>query len=246
VDPGRLDTTPSSLPVRSGPQRIPRPADARHGGLAPWSSNAPSVVTVEDVRHAMRLPRAVRSVTAVAPQVELPSTNPRPAAVLCAVFDEGGQAQVVLTRRSSGLRSHTGEVSFPGGRLDAGEEPLAAALREAHEEVGIEPASVEVIGRLSALSTTLNPAPIYPFVGILPSPPNLRPNPTEVDRAFSVPLAELFDPEVGSEELWPLPDGQMRRIHLFALVGDTVWGATARMLRDLMERVWAARSSFPS
>lgn len=145
---------------------------------------------------------------------------------------------MVLTRRSSGLRSHTGEVSFPGGRLDPGEEPLAAALREAHEEVGIDPGSVEVIGRLTALSTTVHPAPIHPFVGVLRRPPYLRPNPAEVERAFTVSLIELFADDVGSEELWPLAGGGARPVHFFALAADTVWGATARMLRELMERLW--------
>ena len=201
---------------------------------------APGVITVSDVRRAMSIPWTPHPTVARPEGVER-----RPAAVLCAVFDDGGQAEVVLTRRSSGLRSHTGEVSFPGGRLDPGEEPLAAALREAHEEVGIDPATVEVIGRLSPVSTPMNPAPIHPFVGVLPSRPTLRPNPTEVERAFTVPLAELFAPDVGTEELWPLPDGGVRRMHLFALVGDTVWGATARMLRELMERLWAGQLSRP-
>jgi 8-oxo-dGTP pyrophosphatase MutT (NUDIX family) len=153
------------------------------------------------------------------------------------LFDEDGQAQVVLTRRSSGLRSHTHQVSFPGGRIDPGEEPFRAALREAHEEVGIEPAAVELIGRLSSLSTVLNPAPITPYVGALPGRPHLRPNPAEVERAFTVPLAELVDPEVFRVEVWRFPDGSEREMQFFELVGDTVWGATARMLFELLELV---------
>jgi 8-oxo-dGTP pyrophosphatase MutT (NUDIX family) len=153
--------------------------------------------------------------------------------VLCAVFDEDGQAQVVLTRRSSRLRSHTHQVSFPGGRIDPGEEPLAAALREAHEEVGIDPDRVEIIGHLSPLGTVLNPAPIMPFVGVLPGRPALYPNPAEVERAFTVPLVELSDPGVFREEVWELPEGE-RSVMFFELVGDTVWGATARMLFELL------------
>ncbi len=171
--------------------------------------------------------------------VELPSPSRRPAAVLCAVFDAGGHAALVLTRRSSRLRSHTGEVSFPGGRLDAGEAPIAAALREAREEVGIEPASVEVIGQLHSLTTALNPAPITPFVGLLGAAPVLRPNPSEVERAFTVPLSELYLPDVYHDEVWSDPRfGGQRLMHFFQLDGDTVWGATARMLVDMLDRVW--------
>jgi mutator protein MutT len=171
--------------------------------------------------------------------VELPGPSIRPAAVLCAIFDEAGQAQVILTRRSARLRSHTGEVSFPGGRLDPGESPEAAALREAQEEVGIEPDTVDVIGRLSTLSTRRNPSAITPFVGILAGRPQLRPNHAEVDRAFTVPLVELYQPEVYHEELWAGPDGAEWPVTFFDVIGDTVWGATGRMLRELLDLIWA-------
>jgi 8-oxo-dGTP pyrophosphatase MutT (NUDIX family) len=173
------------------------------------------------------------------PTVELPALDGRPAAVLCVLFDERRQAQVVLTRRSSRLRSHTSQVSFPGGRLDEGEAPLAAALREAREEVGLDPATIDVFGRLSTVHILANPAPIVPFVGGLPGRPLLRPNPAEVERAFTVSLAELSDPDVYREEVWTFPDGSDRRMHLFELVGDTVWGATARMLYELLDVVLA-------
>jgi 8-oxo-dGTP pyrophosphatase MutT (NUDIX family) len=190
---------------------------------------------------------------------DIPRHDPRPAAVLCPVFagGPGDQAHLVLTRRSGRLRSHTGEVSFPGGRIDAGETPIACALREAREEVGIDPAGVEVIGRLSVLSTWSNPASIQPFVGILPERPVLWANPAEVERAFTVPVAELFADGVGTEELWPLPAPpppgsaddagrpEERPIYFFAVVGDTVWGATARIIRELLERLWEVLAGIP-
>jgi 8-oxo-dGTP pyrophosphatase MutT (NUDIX family) len=171
------------------------------------------------------------------PQVALPGASRRPAAVLCALFDEEGQGHVVLTRRSSRLRSHTHQVSFPGGRLDRGEDPLAAALREAKEEVGMDPSTVEVIGRLAKLRTALNPAPITPFVAVLPARPDLRPNPAEVERAYTVPLIELTGPDVYRQEIWTFPDGVERPMEFYELIGDTVWGATARMLTDLLDLV---------
>jgi 8-oxo-dGTP pyrophosphatase MutT (NUDIX family) len=138
------------------------------------------------------------------------------------------------------MRSHTGQVSFPGGRLDPGESEIEAALREAKEEVGIDPASVEVIGRLSSLSTITNPSAITPIVGLLPARPFLRPNPSEVARAFTAPVAELFAAGVYHDELWSLPGGAVRPIHFFDLDDETVWGATARMLRELLDRIWRA------
>jgi 8-oxo-dGTP pyrophosphatase MutT (NUDIX family) len=167
----------------------------------------------------------------------LPGRRRRPAAVLCALFDEAGEVQVVLTRRSSRLRSHTSQGSFPGGRLDPGETALGAALREAQEEVGLDPATIEVLGRLATMRTAVNPAPIVPFVGALPGRPELHPNPAEVDRAFTVSLTELTDRDVYREELWTTADGVERPMYFFELIGDTVWGATARMLRELLDLV---------
>jgi 8-oxo-dGTP pyrophosphatase MutT (NUDIX family) len=192
---------------------------------------------VQDVREALAARGDPPAIVDHLPRVALPGPSRRPAAVLCALFDEDGRAHVVLTRRSSRLRSHTHQVSFPGGRIDPGEEPVRAALREAHEEVGIDPAAVELIGRLSSLRTVLNPAPITPYVGVLPGRPDLRPNPAEVERAFTVPLNELIDPEVFRVEVWTFPDGSEQEMQFFELVGDTVWGATARMLFELLEVV---------
>lgn len=219
---------------RGGPQVIPRPALWRP--CPPRLRAAPPAITVADVSAALAARgAAVERPTGEVPAVALPGPPRRPAAVLCALFDEGGQAHVVLTRRSSRLRSHTHQVSFPGGRLDPGEDLLAAALREAQEEVGIEPSDVQVVGRLTPLRTVVNPAPITPFVGVLPGRPTLVPNPAEVERAYTVPLVELLVPGVFRCECWTFPDGTERPMHFFELVGDTVWGATARMLVELLE-----------
>ncbi len=164
--------------------------------------------------------------------------------MLCALFDEDGQAHVVLTRRSSRLRSHTHQVSFPGGRIDAGEDARRAALREAQEEIGIDPATVDVFGRLSPVSTPANPAPITPLVGQLPGRPRLVPNPAEVERAYTVPLRELTGPDVYRQEVWVEAGGRERSMEFFELIGDTVWGATARMLRELLDLVLTCDSDF--
>lgn len=227
-------------PAKGGPQVIPRPARCRRGPGAPWSHPGfvlPERIDVASVRRAFarrgNRPRGTEEV----PGVASPGSDSRSAAVLCALFDDGGQCHVVLTRRSSRLRSHSHQVSFPGGRIDPGESPLQAAIREAGEEVGIDPAGVDVFAQLSRLNTITNPAPITPFVAQLPGRPVLRPNPSEVERAFTVPLLELAHPDVYREELWTFPGGTEREMSFFELPGDTVWGATARMLRELLDVV---------
>lgn len=159
-----------------------------------------------------------------------------PAAVLVVAFEESGEAEVVLTRRSPLLRTHTGEISFPGGRLEPGEAPAAAALREAKEEVGLDPAAVEVLGALAPLSTTSSRTALVPVVGVVDGRPALSPNPAEVARVFTVRLAELMSPPVYHQERWGQGDAS-RVIHFFDLPGETVWGATARVLVDLLGRV---------
>lgn len=157
--------------------------------------------------------------------------------MLAAHFEEDGEARVILTRRAAHLRSHTGEVSFPGGRLDDGEDALAAALREATEEVGLDPAAVDIIGELSPLATVGSRSAITPFVGVLPSRPALTPNPAEVELAFDVALAELMDDGVFREERWQWAGQEDRPMYFFELADDTIWGATARMLYELLELI---------
>jgi 8-oxo-dGTP pyrophosphatase MutT (NUDIX family) len=177
-----------------------------------------------------------------------------PAAVLVPLFEEGGEARVVLTRRAAHLRTHTGEVSFPGGRLDGGESTESGALREAAEEVGLDPWSVEIVGRLTSLATLSSGATITPVVGVLPARPVLAANPHEVERAFDVALADLAAEGVFSEERWIIPGrplltlpfagldagpGVSIPMWFFELEDDTVWGATARMLVELLRLVLA-------
>ncbi|MDA8061156.1 MAG: CoA pyrophosphatase [Actinomycetota bacterium] len=181
--------------------------------------------------------------------VDLPWQDPRPAAVLCALFEEEGLARVVLTRRSGSLRSHAGEVSLPGGRLDPGERALDAALREAREEVGLEPDLVEVLGELRPLSTRSSREAIRPFVGALGRRPELRANADEVDRVFTVALSDLVLPGVHHVEVrGPDAGGHpgistrsdpARTVHFFEISGETIWGATARILADLLDLVLA-------
>jgi 8-oxo-dGTP pyrophosphatase MutT (NUDIX family) len=158
-------------------------------------------------------------------------------AVLVALFEEDGAARVLLTRRATHLRRNQGEVAFPGGRLEPGETPVEAALREAFEEVALDPATVELIGELTPLSTVTRPSGIQPVVGVLPGRPTVRGNPDEVSEVFDVALSDLGDPTVFREEIWTLPDGSRRPIYFYDVCDPPVWGATARVLKELLDLI---------
>jgi 8-oxo-dGTP pyrophosphatase MutT (NUDIX family) len=186
-----------------------------------------------------------------------------PSAVLVAMFEESGETRVILTRRSKNLRFHQGEVSFPGGRCDPGESPAQCALREAQEETGLDPGLVTVTGYLSPLATFSSESFITPVVGVVGARPPMKPNPTEVDLVFDTELAALVADGVFREERWHFrvpadgsqpvratdvleppdapgrtlaPDGSFP-VWFFELPGDTVWGATARVLMELLRAV---------
>jgi 8-oxo-dGTP pyrophosphatase MutT (NUDIX family) len=162
---------------------------------------------------------------------------PTPAAVLVAVVSLPGEAlSVLLTQRTAHLSSHPGQVAFPGGKVDADDAgPIAAALREAQEEVGLPASSVEVLGCLPRYITGTG-YHVTPVVGLVHSVSDLVPNPHEVADVFRVPLAHLMDPQQHALHRWtqgaqvrewyamPYQDGGQERY---------IWGATAGMLRNL-------------
>jgi 8-oxo-dGTP pyrophosphatase MutT (NUDIX family) len=156
------------------------------------------------------------------------------AAALVPIYEEGGLARVVLIRRSPAVPVHAGEVSFPGGRVQPGEREVAAALREAHEEVGLDPAAVEVVARLPTVTGVTSGTTVAPFVGLVAGGrPGLRAEPAEVDAVLDVALADLLAPGSGWEERWDGPGGD-RPMWFFRLDGDVVWGMTARVLHHLL------------
>jgi 8-oxo-dGTP pyrophosphatase MutT (NUDIX family) len=215
--------------ARGGQQRIPRPEGARAGGPPPWDGLAPQ----SGAEQLARLRTVLASRPAGPPPPGFDVEEPRPAAVLIPMFLEGGALEIVLTRRAAHLRAHTGEVAFPGGAVDPGESLEQAAVREAYEEVGIEPATVEIVGELDHLVTVGSRFTIAPFVGLLPARPVLRPNASEIERAFAVPVDELLGRETWREEIWDLPWG-VHQMAFFEIEGDTVWGATGRILCQLL------------
>jgi len=162
----------------------------------------------------------------------------RHSAVLVTLAEGDDGPEVLLTRRSWDMRHHRGEVSFPGGRMDPGESPSETALREANEEVGLEPSVVTIQGELTHLNTVVSNSYIVPKVATVDSRPVLAPRTMEVERVLWVPLAELTRPDTYSAERWGL-DGTTRVLHFFHLDDETVWGATAHILVDLLSRATA-------
>ena len=177
-------------------------------------------------------------------------TSKKPtSAVLVGLFeDDLGNVKTILTRRSNKLRSHTGEVSFPGGRVEVGESLDHAAIREAHEEVGIAPGWVAAYGHLEAMPTVASGSWIVPIVGFLDSSffpggvPRYQINPDEVERAFDIALTELMEPGVFREEIWEFPGFGEGPVGFFEVEGDTIWGATARILKNLLELLLGAET----
>lgn len=157
----------------------------------------------------------------------------RPAAVLVGILDDGGSPAMLLTRRSQVLRQHRGEVSFPGGRLEPGERPEDAAVREAGEEIGLPSSSVHLLGRLPSLTTYVSSSHVVPVVARIDAGVDLAVCNEEVDRVFTVRLSELVREHTYSEEQWGEPPDE-HRVHFFYLDDETVWGVTARILHQVL------------
>lgn len=155
------------------------------------------------------------------------------AANLVVLDERGGEPHLLLTRRPLHMRRHAGQLSFPGGRIEPGEEPLAAALREAREEIGLEPSAADVIGRLSETLVLQSAFRLTPWVASVPYPYPYAPDPREVDEILHVPLSALLRPEahrVEQREAY----GMNLDVHYFELGAEVLWGATARITWELL------------
>ncbi len=161
--------------------------------------------------------------------------NHRAAAVLIPITDRA-EPGVILTQRPTWLRSHAGQVAFPGGKVDEGDEnTVAAALREAQEELNIPPTQVEVIGVADTYFSGSGYS-IAPVVGVIPPDLALRPNPEEVEDYFEVPLAFLLDPanSIKKEAAW---NGQQRIYYDIQWGERRIWGVTAGIIANLVRRL---------
>lgn len=162
----------------------------------------------------------------------------RRAAVLVGLMDRGDDFGVLLTLRPETMSSHAGQVAFPGGRIESGETALAAALREAREEVGVDPASVRVLGQCDTYLTGSGFA-IAPFVGLLPSDFVPVPHASEVADVFETPLSFLMDAANHQRHEREFR-GALRAYYAMPHNGRYIWGATAGMIKSLHDRLYGA------
>jgi 8-oxo-dGTP pyrophosphatase MutT (NUDIX family) len=158
------------------------------------------------------------------------------AAVLIPLFKKNGEYQVLLTRRTDKVRHHKGQISFPGGRQDPGEGLLATALREAKEEMGIEERDVRILGELDDMCTFSSDFCIAPFVGLIPYPYPFKINRHEIEEILEVPLSVFLDEARFREELRSR-NGELVPVYFYQHDEHTIWGATARILKQLMDLI---------
>ena len=205
-------------------------------------NNVPSMtITIDEVRVALqqRLPGLPAQLRMSPPGrvTEQPAgATPREAGVLALLYSIEGELHFVLTRRTDRLGNHSGQISFPGGRRERDDVDLVAtALREAREELGIDPAGVEIIGALTQLFVPPSNFVIHPVVGYMAVRPAFSPHPDEVAEVIEAPLAALLDPSIKVTVTRPLVslNGQVVNAPAYQLAGHEVWGATAMVLSEL-------------
>ena len=156
------------------------------------------------------------------------------AGVLIPLYPRDGDLVAVFTKRRGDLRRHAGEISFPGGRQDPDEQLWDTALREADEEIGLDPETVRIVGALPPTGTFVTNYAVYPFVGVIEPGGAFVPNPEEVDEVVELPLAGLV---AGYERKRLIRRGVPIRTPTYTVAGHLIWGATARIVGNLLERV---------
>jgi len=179
----------------------------------------------------LRMVGRVRLMPSVIPE------NSRQSAVLCLLFDTADGLNVLLMKRGEDKSAHSGQVSFPGGRYEeADKDYLNTALRECHEEVGINGTDVCVLGALTPLYIPVSNFNVHPFVGFIPGRPSYKLSKNEVAYTLEVPLNVLYAPErkIVTDVISPAKNEPIRNVHAYQLPdGTIIWGATAMMLSEL-------------
>lgn len=163
------------------------------------------------------------------------------AGVLVLFYPREDRLHLVLTRRTDRVDFHKGQISFPGGRLETGESLEQAALREAHEELGVDPNSIRILGMLTPLYIPPSNYCIYPLVALTETRPDFRLSPLEVAEILEIPLDHLLSPHNVRREMWVLRSADVE-VPFYAFGEHKIWGATAMVLAELLEMIKGFRS----
>ncbi|MDX1412726.1 MAG: CoA pyrophosphatase [Candidatus Promineifilaceae bacterium] len=207
--------------------------------------------TIPDVKRALNLSdfdalKAQLRMTPTSRAIRRPAERTgdvRLGGVMLLLYLEEGELYTILTRRRDDLNSHAGQMSFPGGQRDDGETLLMTALRETEEEVGILASDLEVLGQLSTLYIPPSDFEVHPFVAWVKNGrrPQFSPNPQEVAEIVEMPISSLFNPSYRGEEPWEIR-GLTISVPFYRAGDYKVWGATAMIISEFVERLRLART----
>lgn len=177
----------------------------------------------------------IREHLAAPPPRRLAASDLRPAAVLVPLYVDAGELWTILTKRADTLPSHRSQIAFPGGGRDFKEDPWGAAMREAHEEIGLEPKTVLRLGELDEEETPSG-FRVIPCVGAVPRTFQAQANTAEIAEVFTLPLTAFSNPQL-VEERGVKIDGVERMLRIYHVGGRQIWGLTARILQNLLVRL---------
>jgi 8-oxo-dGTP pyrophosphatase MutT (NUDIX family) len=183
----------------------------------------------------------LRRFLAQRPKKSITDTERTPSAVLVPIYYREGQCHILFTRRTNNVKEHKGQISFPGGARQNGESLLDTALRESREEIGLDPADVEILGELDDTLTFVSNYVVTPFVGVIPWPNSLKVDGWEASEIIETPIVALLD-EGSCEYKKEVFDGKPVTSFFYHYNGDVIWGATARILHQFLELFRQAKS----
>jgi 8-oxo-dGTP pyrophosphatase MutT (NUDIX family) len=190
------------------------------------------------IMKGIELPDLIKDVLGQRPPKEIEDTRSviRHAAVLVPLFHSNGAYHVLLTKRTTRVDAHKGQISFPGGAVDERDTSYKeTALREAHEEIGLQPTDVTMLGQADDARTLASNFVIHPFVGLIPYPYPFEINPGEVKKLIEVPFG-LFLPRTSQDRIRTVEyEGKTYKSVAYPYDGDVIWGATARIMENLVE-----------
>lgn len=190
------------------------------------------------------LPEIIRTALLGRPhrKIEDPTRSYRHAAVLIPIFRGEREYGIVFTKRTNTVEAHKGQISFPGGRVDEPDaSPEAAALREAEEEVGLQRKDVDLLGRIDDQVTSASNFLVHPFVGLIPYPYDFRISPEEVDRIVMIPFRIFLEDGAGDRILPVRYEDSTFNSIAYTYDDDVIWGATARIMKNLVQILRSSR-----